>query len=295
MSALPSPPVRAEAALRAPALRAVFERAAARWVVRLGSASRAELETRAERALAELDAAGLGSSSPEELAAEAERLCCELERAHDARYGQRALHAELCDERARDGARQNSAELVRYQAGWDARLARLQRAHPGRWRVPGLSDDEVRDAITLRLIELLVAGPGPELPPGRPGQPWALCVAQRHLANLRRSFRLAATPTSFDTTVVVERAPSQEERCLELEADERRASASANAERQLNRPQRRWLAAMQHAAAEGHFFHSSDELNLSAASRQLGKNRSSAQRAYRALEARFRRELGRLS
>jgi hypothetical protein len=40
---------------------------------------------------------------------------------------------------------------------------------------------------------------------------------------------------------------------------------------------------------------SSDAPNLSAASRLLGKNRSSAQRAFRELQARFDRERRRLS
>ena len=51
---------------------------------------------------------------------------------------------------------------------------------------------------------------------------------------------------------------------------------------------------MLHSAANGEFFASSDQLNLSAASRKLGKNRSSAQRGYRALQECFQRELGRL-
>ena len=304
--------------LRSPASRAVLGRSVARWSGRFGSASRAELEALAGRALVELEGgepaaapharaplAGaslptasvpppLATLSPDVGVDAAERVCSELERAHEARYGRAALESELGDERARDRARQSSAELVRYQAAWERKLARLQRAHPARWRVAGLSDDEVRDAITLRLIELLVAAPANGLPAGRPARPWALCVAQQHLAHLRRHFRLGATLTSFDTTPAIERGPNQEQRCLELEADARFSLASERAQGQLNRAQRRWLAAMQHAASEGHFFRSSDELNLSAASRELGKNRSSAQRAYRALEQRFQRELERL-
>jgi hypothetical protein len=101
------------------------------------------------------------------------------------------------------------------------------------------------------------------------------------------------TPTDFDATPALERAPNQEECWLELEADQRRAVAGERAKRQHNQPQRRWFAAMQHAAAEGEFFASSDLPNLSAASRKLGKNRSSAQRAYRGLQACFQRELER--
>jgi hypothetical protein len=47
------------------------------------------------------------------------------------------------------------------------------------------------------------------------------------------------------------------------------------------------------SARSGGFFESSAEPNLSAASRVLGKNRSSAQRAYRELQTRFTAELSR--
>jgi hypothetical protein len=264
--------------------REALERAIARWSVRFGWASAAELEAQAARALSEFEARS---------ATDTERRCAQLERAHEARWGRAALNAERADDIARERARSSGPALLSYQQKWDRALARLQRAHPQRWRVPGLSDEEVRDALTLRLIELIVAPEG-EPPRGRPGKAWGLCVAEAQLSALRRSFRLAATPTDFDATPVLERAPSQEDCWLELEADQRRAIAGERAKLQLNQPQRSWLAAMQHAAAEGEFFASSDQLNLSAASRTLGKNRSSAQRAYRALQECFQRELGRL-
>lgn len=176
--------------------------------------------------------------------------------------------------------------LVDYLRKWEGRLAYLQRTYPQRWRVPGLSAEEVRDALTLRLLETLREDP-------ERGDERALGVARRHLGALRKSFRLAATPVDFNDAPVAERALTQEERCLELEATGRRAVAQERAEGALNRPQRRWLTAMKMAAARGEFFAASDDLNLSAASRLLGKNRSSAQRAYRELQRRFEDELRR--
>jgi hypothetical protein len=271
------------------ARREAVARAVARWSSRFGRASTAELEARLGSTLAARDA----RATPELIAVECERLCLELERAHEARFGRAALGAERADDEARARAGSSGPALARYQQKWDRAFARLQRAHPQRWRVAGLSDDEVRDALTLRLIELIVAPPL-DIPPGRPGKAFSLCVAEAHLALLRRSFRLGALATDFDATPVLERAPSLEERCIELEADQRRALAGERAQNQLSRPQRRWLAAMQHAAADGEFFASSDQLNLSAAARQLGKDRSSAQRAYGALRECFQRELERL-
>jgi hypothetical protein len=269
-----------------------LDRASVRWSARFGVASRAELEASASAALTELGASS--ELAGPALAAEAERRCAQLERAHEARFGRTALAAELADDRARARARSSGSELLGYQRAWERTLARLQRAHPQRWCVPGLSDDEVRDAITLRLIELVVAPPGGEPPRGRPGKRWGLCLAQRELGVLRRSFRLAATPTDFTEAAPHDRAPNQEDACIELEADRQRALAEQRAEQQLSRPQRRWLDAMRLAASAGEFFASSNQLNLSAASRELGRNRSSAQRAYQALQARFQRELGRV-
>jgi hypothetical protein len=268
------------------ARREAIARAVARWSLRFGAASTAELEARLVSALAAPDP----RATPEPLGVDAERLCLELERAHEARFGRAALAAEWADDEARALAASSGPALARYQQKWDRTFARLQRAHPQRWRVAGLSDDEVRDALTLRLIELIVAPPA-DTPPGRPGKAFSRCVAEAHLALLRRSFRLGALPTDFAASPVLERAPSLEERCIELEADQRRTLAGERAQHQLSRPQRRWLAAMQHAAANGEFFASSDQLNLSAAARQLGKNRSSALRAYGALQACFQREL----
>lgn len=118
-------------------------------------------------------------------------------------------------------------------------------------------------------------------------------MVEQHLAALRKSFRLAATPTDFAETPLPQRTLSQEELWLELEADTCRALAHQRAETRLSCPQRRWLGALRTAARDGAFFESSAQLNLSAASRLLGKNRSSALRAYNELQTRFRRELER--
>lgn len=125
----------------------------------------------------------------------------------------------------------------------------------------------------------------------RPGKEWGLCVAEQHVRHLRKLFRLDASVMDLREVPLPECAPTQEERWLEHEADACRQLAEESAREQLSRPQRQWLAAMKLAAAGGAFFHSSHEPNLSAASRVLGKNRSSAQRAFRQLQERFQEEL----
>ena len=197
--------------------------------------------------------------------------------------------AKRQDEQERDLAAEDDAALVRYVAKWDRRLARLMRAHPARWHVPGLSDDEVRDALTLRLVEAVRDGNAARSV--RADREWGLAVMVERLAELRRSFRLRVTPTEFDDAPLLERPPSQEERWLALETDARRSAALTQAREGMSRPQRQWLAAMRLAAVGGEFFESSGKLNLSAASRVLGKHRSSAQRAFKELQASVTREL----
>jgi hypothetical protein len=201
------------------------------------------------------------------------------------------LAAELSDRRERDAARTNDQALVAYEAKWQRKLARLQRRFPERWCVGGLSDEEVRDFLTLRLLELVRDPDGRELTLARPGKEWGLLITQQALRALRRGFRLKVSPADFSAAQWSSLGPNQEELCLEGEAERHRRSAQERAERGLSRPQRSWLAALKLSARAGGFFEASAEPNLSAASRLLGKNRSSAQRAYRELQARFSAEL----
>jgi hypothetical protein len=199
--------------------------------------------------------------------------------------------AALLDQRERDLARCDDGALVGYQRKWEKRLARLQRSRPRHWSVGGLSPEEVRDALTLRLIELIRGDVDAWSRYERPGKEWGLCVMQSHLGVLRTAFRLHATPTDFQAEVAVpDRALGFEEQCLEYEAGLCRDLARQSAEADLSLPQRRWWAAMKLAARGGQFFAASAELNLSSVSRVLGKNRSSAVRAYRELQERFLRE-----
>lgn len=114
----------------------------------------------------------------------------------------------------------------------------------------------------------------------RPGKEWALVAVQRELGSLHRRFRVAATSIDFWADTVPARGPSHEDCWLENEAETCRRLAGERAESRLTTGQRRWLDALESAARAGAFFRDGDEPNLSAASRLLGKNRSSAQRAY---------------
>lgn len=201
---------------------------------------------------------------------------------------------ELAEEQERDAAARDDSALVRYEAKWRRILRKLQQAHPGRWRVPGLSQEEVRDLLTLRLIEVLRSEPGEFWRYRRPGQAWALQCMQEHLRALRKSFRLNASPADLRDAPLLAPTIDQEEQWVERETQRGRALAQQRAERGLSRPQRQWWAALKLSAQAGAFFQRSELPNLSAASRLLGKDRSSAQRAYQELQARFGKEWKRL-
>lgn len=205
----------------------------------------------------------------------------------------KALLAEQSDRAERDLARWDDAALVRYEAKWQRRLRRLQQSFPERWRVPGLSDEELRDTLTLRLIEAVRRAAPEELALARPGREWGLLIVQRERRELRRAFKLRVVPVDFSEVPVAQREPDQEERLLGRESERLFSEAEQRAERGLSRPQRRWLTALKLSAQAGAFFEASAEPNLAAASRLLGKNRSSAQRAYLELKSRFSRELSR--
>jgi hypothetical protein len=200
---------------------------------------------------------------------------------------------ELGDRAQRDLARLDDFALVQYEAKWQRKLRRLQRRFPERWRVAGLSDEEVRDILTLRLIEAVRQASPEELALARPGREWGLLIVQREQRALRRAFKLPSIPVDFSQAPATLQVFDQEERLLAEESERLFLLAGQRAEQSLSRPQRRWLAALKLSARSDGFFQASAEPNLSAASRVLGKNRSSAQRAYRELQARFSRELSR--
>jgi hypothetical protein len=206
----------------------------------------------------------------------------------------RARDDERTDRQERDRARTSDAALVAYEAKWRGRLGRLQRRYPARWHVPGLSNEEVLDLLCLRLIEALRGGEPELLALESPSRPWGLLIAARERRALRQAFRLAMTVHDFAETPSYRESTDQEQACLDAEEQSLFAEAGARAKSQLSRPQRRWLAALELSARTGEFFAASSEPNLSAASRILGKNRSSALRAYRELQARFSSELARL-
>ncbi|HVY29492.1 MAG TPA: hypothetical protein VHB79_23195 [Polyangiaceae bacterium] len=206
----------------------------------------------------------------------------------------RALDDEAADRRERELSRSSDVALVAYEAKWRARLARLQRRYPARWHVPGLSNEEVLDLLCLHLIEVLRSGESEPFALESPGRPWGLLIAARKRRALRRAFRLAITAHDFAEAPGYRETPDQEQMCVEREEQQLLALAGERAKSQLSGPQRRWLAALEQSTQSGELFAASDEPNLSAASRILGKNRSSALRAYRELQARYSSELARL-
>lgn len=207
---------------------------------------------------------------------------------HRATFGDAKLAAELADELARDHARTDDAALVAYEARWRKRLARLQRVHPARWRVPGWSDEELRDELLLRLVVAVRLEPGADDARARPGKEWGLLVLAGERRALRKKNRLEIV--LVDPKPARDRSPTGEDRLLDLEEATLREQARVRAEAGLTIPQRRWLSAMKLSANAGAFFASSGELNLAAAARVLDKNRSSAVRAFDELQRVFGRE-----
>ncbi len=256
-----------------------------RWERSFGVGARREL-----RAALALGLASLPCVPGEEDASHVHaRLCAGVERELRARYGVRALSGELADERHRDAAVADDAALVSYEEKWSKRLARLQRAYPSRWRVPSLSDDEVRAELTLRLIDAVRTKPEERAKHARAGKAWGLLFLAEQRRRLQKDFGLEVVLA--DVTPVLDRAPTEEERWIAEEAAALAGLARERAEETLSRPQRAWFAAMRMAANQGSFFASSGKLNLAAASRVLDKDRSSALRAFGELQTHFVREL----
>jgi hypothetical protein len=203
-------------------------------------------------------------------------------------------HNVAADDCLRERALENDGYLLEYVQKWAAAVERLQRSRPAQWRVAGLSDEEVRDSITLRLLEILRLQPPGFRELGRPGMAWGLAVAKSELSALRARFRVRIEPTDFAHVALPSRAATQEEQWLEEESASCRTVAADRARRGLSRLQRRWLAALELSAQRGESFEHGARVNVSAASRALGRHRSSGQRIYQQLCVRYRRELVRV-
>lgn len=199
----------------------------------------------------------------------------------------------LDDETLREEARSSDPALCAYEARWRARLRASMRKRPRYFQVPGLPDDEVLDALVLGLVEHVrgTRGPSAEHDDSEPAprRPLELVLAEATVRELRRRFRLAATPIDFREVVVQSRAETPEEAMLDHEHVRRRERAARHAEAGLDPERRAWLEAFRRSANDGNFFAESGKPNLAAASRVLGKHRSTALRAYVELGHHFRR------
>ncbi len=253
-----------------PGITHALARADATWALSYGTGSRRELRERLDRLQ------------------DAER----AEREHQATYAAGALAAEFADECAREAARTSDAALVAYERKWAKRLAKLQRAYPGRWRVPGLSAEELQSELTLRLIDAVRTKPDELAKHQRAGREWGLAYLTQQRRAIRDGFRLEVVLE--DPSPAPDCCPNEEERLVTAESRALLDLARERAEGSLTRPQRRWLSALKLTANAGQFFESSGKLNLAAASRVLSKNRSSAQRAFGELQQHFGQELRKL-
>ncbi|MGC4092819.1 MAG: hypothetical protein QM756_34030 [Polyangiaceae bacterium] len=211
---------------------------------------------------------------------------------HLARFGTAKLLAEREDELERDAARSDDAALVAYERKWSRRLSCLQRRRSAYWTLPGLSADELRDELTLRLVEALRSPTHDFTRCERAGREWGLAFLVAERRALRRSYRLPMVLTDPPTHYGA--ATDCEERLIEEQSTRLLTQAGELAEASLSSSQRRWLSAMKWSANAGGFFAASGALNLAQVSRLLDRNRSSAQRAFEELRHRFASELERL-
>jgi hypothetical protein len=68
------------------------------------------------------------------------------------------LRRERLDERRRLNAARSDDAMQKYLARWDRSIKKFRIAFPRRWRVPGLSDEELRAELQLRLLNRLRGG-----------------------------------------------------------------------------------------------------------------------------------------
>jgi len=207
-----------------------------------------------------------------------------------ARFPRSKLEREYLDqcdrERAINDETRTQRHLAAYLENWQKRLAKLQRVFPSLrrdgWRVPGKTEEEVRD---LLIVELLWAIRNPYIFKlyERPGEEASFRYLRRRKDNLRRRRKIYEyTPKLIAQELY--RAPETPEQVLiAKEAPGSAAEIIEEIKTGLSGNRSRWLSAMQEDVRKR------GKLNLASVSQQLGKNRASGSRAFRAIRAEFER------
>ena len=200
------------------------------------------------------------------------------------------LRRELDDQTFREQARRDDAALVRYLAQWKKRLEKLQRGHhkKGRWSVPGLRADEIRDHLELDLLAAVKNREIEDPEFSRVGSESTFIYLAKRLDKLKRGrFFVDILSYNFGSeddgvTALAQHAPSAEvlaiHRDAVLVAEEIFARAS---ELGLSRTQMRWLKAFM-LEARGTALHNT-KFNAARVAENMSRGRASASRMLKTI------------
>lgn len=202
----------------------------------------------------------------------------------------RNLRRELDDEKDRAQARRDDAAMVRYLARWKKRLSQLQRGR-GRWNVPGIDAEELRDRLT---VDLLAAIKNKDFEDGefdRAGSESTFIYLAKRVDKLKRG-RLFVDILSYnfgaedDVTALAHHAPSPESLAIHRDAGLLAKEIFARAsELGLSRTQMRWLKAFMLEARGA--AQDNTKINAARVAANMDRDRASASRMLKSIAARI--------
>lgn len=196
-------------------------------------------------------------------------------------YGMKKLHRERLDEIVRDTAQRDQQALVRYWQFWEERIQQFQTAYPKTWRVPAMTQEEVRDKLLVQLLDKLKRpGLGPYEKTGNEATYAALvCMKDR----LRTGRMVYEVPQDIEIGPFVSIPKNPEEEVAAVEQEKRISALFQKVKSLLSLPQRKWLAAALLEAKRD------EAINFSRIAQQLDRHRSSGGRMRANIQEALRR------
>jgi hypothetical protein len=202
------------------------------------------------------------------------------------RYTRVALHRELRDEELRREALRGDANLAKYLHTGQLLMAQAQRAFPRRWYIPGMTEEDVRGELSIRLLEHVRSG-RPWEPYERVGRAATFVFCDRGRRSLKKRRQIyELTESGFTADDLVSHAPSPEDMASTASTAAYLRGVYEAAAQKMSKTQRTWFHRMRADVA----WHG--DLNEARVADQLERSRSAASRAKDAVRDVIAGELG---
>ena len=200
------------------------------------------------------------------------------------RYTWEGLKREKKDEEARTQALSGDAALITFLDYWTKRIQYLQQKQPGRWKIPDLASDEVREDLREAILTALLKSDF------RKHEKIACEATFRLLVGRRDQLRARRRITLVQELALTTRdlAPSPEEIVIEKDRTLKIRDLLAGA--RMTRAQRSWLESLANAIEQSEL-RGKENTSFADVARERQQNRAAASRMVHRVQKTLRGRL----